>query len=159
MTIYEIDNSIAELIDWETGEITDLEQLDKLICERDTKIENVACMIKNLVAESEMLKEEESKLAARRKVKENNVKHLKEYLIYALDGNKFESSRAKISFRKSKAVNIDNEQNFIEWAMENNDSLLTYKPPTVNKTAIKQALADGEIPHCSMAENVSVIIK
>ena len=56
MTIYEIDQAIMECVDIETGEIIDTEQLDKLQMERDTKLENVACWIKELTAEAEAIK-------------------------------------------------------------------------------------------------------
>ena len=58
MTIYEIDQAIMECVDLETGEIIDTEQLDKLQMERDAKLENVACWIKDLKAEAEALKAE-----------------------------------------------------------------------------------------------------
>ena len=48
MKLYEIDEAILNCIDTETGEIIDADQLDKLTMERDTKIENVACWIKDL---------------------------------------------------------------------------------------------------------------
>ena len=58
MTIYEIDQAIMNCVDVETGEIIDTEQLDKLQMERDAKLENVACWIKDLKAEAEALKNE-----------------------------------------------------------------------------------------------------
>lgn len=54
MTLYEIDKSIEALVnavDPDTGEITvDNDALDALLMERDTKVENIACCIKNLSA-------------------------------------------------------------------------------------------------------------
>ena len=41
------------------------------------------------------------------------------------------------------AGSLDNEEAFVEWAMHNNEVLLTYKTPTVNKTEIKKAIASG----------------
>ena len=48
MKLYEIDEAILNCIDLETGEIIDTEQLDKLTMEREAKLENVACWIKEL---------------------------------------------------------------------------------------------------------------
>ena len=48
MNLYQINEEIEKCIDTETGEILDLEALDKLAMERDTKIENLACWYKNL---------------------------------------------------------------------------------------------------------------
>ena len=56
MTLYEIDKAIMECVDLETGEIIDTEQLDKLTMEREAKLENVACWIKELKVEAEALK-------------------------------------------------------------------------------------------------------
>ena len=67
MTIYEIDQAIMECVDLETGEIIDTEQLDKLQMEREKKLENVACWIKDLKAEAEALKNEKQALAERQK--------------------------------------------------------------------------------------------
>ena len=89
MTIYEIDQAIMRCVDLETGEIIDTEKLDKLQMERDTKLENVACWIKDLKAEAEALKNEKQALAERQKVAENKMESLKKYLGYALDGNAF----------------------------------------------------------------------
>lgn len=52
MTLYEIDAAIMTAIahgtDPETGEINNLDELMSLQMERDQKIENIACLIKNL---------------------------------------------------------------------------------------------------------------
>ena len=56
MTIYEIDQSIMECVDLETGEIIDIDKLNELELEREKKLENVACWIKDLKAEAEALK-------------------------------------------------------------------------------------------------------
>ena len=74
MTIYEIDQAIMECVDIETGEIIDTEQLDKLQMERNTKLENVACWIKDLKAEAEALKAEKQALAERQRVAENKAR-------------------------------------------------------------------------------------
>ena len=50
MNIYEIDSQILSCIDEETGEILDVERLEKLIQDKNNKIESVACWYKNTVA-------------------------------------------------------------------------------------------------------------
>ena len=47
MTLYEIDNAILDCIDLETGEIIDVDKLNELQLEKETKIENVALWIKD----------------------------------------------------------------------------------------------------------------
>ena len=64
-----------------------------------------------------------------------------------------ETIRNKISFRKSESVLVADEGAFIAWAMKNRDDLLTYKDPTINKTAIKKALSSGEEIEGAVIEN------
>ena len=158
MKLYEIDNAILECIDLETGEIIDTEQLDKLQMERDTKLENVACWIKDLKAEAEALKNEKQALAERQRVAENKAESLKKWLAYALQGEKFKTTKCAISFRKSEAVEVTDEG--LNNLMKEHDELLTYKAPEPNKTKIKQALKDGlSVEGVQLVQNTSTIIK
>ena len=100
MTLYEIDKEIQALIT-EDGEIEDIERFDALAMERDKKIENVGCWVKNLDAEAAAMREEEKTLAERRHRLESKAERLRAYLDHALDGAKFESPRVAISYRKS----------------------------------------------------------
>ena len=158
MTIYEIDQAIMECVDLETGEIIDTEQLDKLQMERDTKLENVACWIKDLKAEAEALKNEKQALAERQRVAENKAESLKKWLAYVLDGQKFSTSKCAVSFRKTEAVEVTKDG--LNNLMEEHDELLTYKAPEPNKTAIKQAIKDGlSVAGVQLVQNISTIIK
>lgn len=159
MTIYEIDQAIMECVDLETGEIIDTEQLDKLQMERDTKLENVACWIKELKAEAEAIKTEKQILANRQKVAENKAESLKKYLAYALDGKKFSTAKCAVSFRTTESVEVTAEglENLMR---DGKDDLLTYKTPEPNKTAIKQAIKDGlNVAGVQLVQNISTIIK
>lgn len=158
MSIYEIDDSILSLVDMETGEIEDEKRYDELQMERTKKVEGIACYFKNLVAESKAMKEEEANLAQRRKAVENKAERIKNLLVYALKGERFESPKVRCSYRKAKSVQVDDS--FIDWARENADDLLTYKEPVPNRTAIKAALADGrEIEHAEIVTNESLQVK
>ena len=141
MSIYEIDDSIMSLVDMETGEIEDEKRYDELQMERTQKVENIGLLLKNTVAEAKAIKEEEQVLAARRKTAENKAERLKNLLAYALHGEKFSTPKLKVSYRKSRVVNIDPQ--FIEWAESNADDLLTYSDPKVNKTAVRDAIDSG----------------
>ena len=79
MNLYEIENEILNCVDMETGEIVDIEKLESLQMERDQKIENIGCWIKNLLADAKALKEEKDNLAARQKAAENKVASLKTF--------------------------------------------------------------------------------
>lgn len=162
MNIYEIDNAIQELlanVDAETGELMiDTDALDALQMERDSKIENVACYIKNLSADVAALKAEENALAERRKAAEKKIERLKAYLADALNGQKFQTAKCAVSFRKTQSVELG--ESFIAWAEKNNEHLLRYKEPEANKVLIKKLLIEGaEIPNASLVENTSMTIK
>ena len=159
MKLYEIDNAILECIDFETGEIIDIDRLNDLHMERDSKIENVACWIKDLKAEAEAIKAEKQALAERQKVAENKAESLKKWLAYALNGEKFKTAKCSVSFRNTESVEVTPEglENLMRGG---NDELLTYKQPEPNKTAIKAAIKDGlNVQGVQLVQNVSTIIK
>ena len=155
-SLYDINNDILNCIDEETGEIIDIDALDALNMERDAKIEGVVCWIKDLKAESEALKAEKQALADRQKSAENKAESLKKWLAFALNGQKFSSPKAAVSFRKSQSVEITDINAL---AMENDD-LIIYQEPKPDKTAIKKAIKDGRtVNGAELVENVNVIIK
>lgn len=159
MNIYEIDRAITDLVDAETGEIIDIEALAALQMERDQKIENVACWYKNEVGDAEKIDAEIKSLTARRDSAKKRAESLKKYLSDALFGAAWESPKAKISYRKSTGVQIEDEQKFIEWAVDNRENLIVYKDPTISKKAVGDALKSGEeIPGATLytANNISI---
>jgi len=138
MTIYEIEAEIMDCIDQETGEVIDIDRLNALEMERDKKISNVACWIKDLKAEAEAIKAEKQALEKRQKAAENKAESLKEWLQGILQGEKFKDSRCSISYRRSERVNFADNFNF--------DTLPDYmKKVTVEpkKTEIKDYLKTG----------------
>lgn len=152
MKLYEIANDYQALMNAiENDEIPEeaiADTLEAIKGEIEVKADNIACLLKNIEADVAAFKAEETKLAERRKAKEKAYDRLKEYLsdtLQRLDIKKVETARNKITFRKSESVVLADEAAFVEWAQKNNDSLLTYKAPTANKTAIKKALNDGAV--------------
>lgn len=139
MNIYEIDQQILNCIDTETGEIVDVEAFEILQVDRKTKIDNIACWYKQQLAEAGAIKEEEKALYNRRKTKEANAERLKTWLSETLSGEKFETSRNVIGWRKSESVNILNQDAIEETYKKHVDAI------SIDKTAIKKALKDGEI--------------
>lgn len=106
MTIYEIDAAMLECVDQETGEIIDIEKLNQLGMEREQKISNIACWIKDLKAEAEAVKAEKLNLQKRQQACENKAEQLKKYLAFILQGEKFKDARCSVSYRKSETVQI-----------------------------------------------------
>lgn len=153
MKLYEIDQAIMDCIDMETGEIINEELLNALEMEREAKIENVALWIKDLKAEAEALKAEKLAFAERQKVAENKMESLKKWLAYALNGEKFKSVRASVTFRTTQKVEVADIYKLDE-------NFLRYKEPEANKEAIKEAIKAGqEVAGATLVPSTSVIIK
>lgn len=156
MNLFEIDAAIMACVDEETGEIIDAEKLDSLQMEKDLKVRNIACWIKDLKAEAEVYKNEAATFTARKRAAENKMNSLKEYLDKALDGQKVKAEEFTISYR-----NVTNGK----VVLDNTDKI----PPIYlnepredwfKKTEIKQALLDGKtVPGAHLEDSHSIIIK
>ena len=153
-SLYEINQAILDCIDMETGELIDPERLEQLTMEKDQKIENVACWIKNLTAEAAAYKAEKAAFAEREAQALKKADTLKKWLSDALAGQKFSTAKCAVSFRKSEAVMVD-DVNLIPAEMLRIKT--TYEP---DKTAIKNAIKSGrEINGCMLVENTNIQIK
>lgn len=161
MQLYKIARSIqncfktptGEYIDTDTGEVLDEEYLNGLRIAKTRKVENIACWIKNLQAEVEAYKKEEEAFRTRRKQAENRIESLKRYLTSWVSGEKIETDRCKVSWRKSVSVEIQDESRVPE----------DYKKEKVivniDKVSIKKALTGGEdVPGASLLEKQNVQI-
>lgn len=149
MTLYEINDSIRATLEAiynnvdDDGVINagDMEALEALTIERNTKIENIALYIKELNAEAEAIKAEAAKLTKRAKAAENKAERLKNYLSVNLLSNgerNFTTARCKIGFRSSNAVTITDEAAIPK-------KYITKKITTApDKKAIKEALEAGK---------------
>ena len=161
MTIYEIDNRIAKLVDQETGELLDYDAFAQLAMERDAKIENMALWYKDLTAEAKAIREEEKALAERRKSAENKAERLKAYLDEALAGESYKSAKVAVSYRKSTAVEVSNEEEAVEELEEGcYDSCLQYQAPKIVKAELAKLLKGGvTIPGAELVERSNIQIR
>lgn len=154
MNLFELNQAVRDFeleIDEETGEILNADALDSLELERDTKIENIALWIKNLKAEAEAVKKQKEAFYSREKALTNKAERLKEYLANNLMGEKFKTDRVVLSWRKSQAVEVDD--NFSD------ERFIKYEPK-ISKSEIKDALKSGEIIEgARLVENNSLQIK
>lgn len=138
----EIENTINDMfvnVDEETGEVRqeDIDKLNELQLQKEEKLENIGCYIKNLDAEAKALKGEEDALKKRRETIEKKSDRLKDYVASVLDGEKFESTKVVFSFRKSDAVDIVDESLIPEEYMR------TTIKTAPDKDAIKKAIKAG----------------
>lgn len=151
------------VVDPVTGEVAGLDELNAVEGELNEKVEGIATYIKELLAMSKAMKQEEDTLAERRKTIENRVTKLKEYIAYqmsAVGKTKVETATALVTLRKTKPVNIPDEDAFVKWAeMSGFDSLISQKT-SPNKTEIKKAIEAGiDIVGVSLVEKTSISIK
>lgn len=163
MKLFEIDARLAacvkldesRAVDTETGEIIDLKAIEALEMERDKKIENLGCWYKNLLADAEALKAQKTAFAEREKAAKNKAESLKAFLTRYLDGKKFESARVAMTFRKSEAVEFDSSH-----IHDVPPDFLKFKEPELNKTAVKNAIKNGEsVPGCELVTRQNLQIK
>lgn len=168
MRLYEISEAYNDfLAAYENGDIEEsafADTLESIEGAFEDKAESIACLIKSLDAEVEAIKAEAAKLTDRARVKNNEAERLKAYLaqhMLATNTLKLESPRAKLTFRKSESVEILDELAFIADAQSaGRDDLLTYKAPTVNRTAIKKAIKAGEpVQGAALVEKQNLQIK
>ena len=117
-TLYELSVDYEQAIlngftvDAETGEVTDYspEMLEQLGDDLDAKLENCALFIKNIQSDIDGIRTEEKKLAYRRKVKENKLKAMKEYVLSCMqlgEVKKMATPRVEIGTRVSHKLVVD----------------------------------------------------
>ena len=160
--LYEISQDILNCVDLETGEILDAEKLDALQIERERKLEGVALWIKDLTAEAEAVKAEADKLSTRKKSLDNKIASLKNWLLYALGGEKLKTPRCSVYQTHSQRVSIRDQDKLMEYIYSLNapGTYLRYPEPELKKDEIKKALKDGyEIPGAALETTESVVIK
>lgn len=158
MNLFDIDSRLEsafeKAVDPETGEILDetmLMEFEQLQMERDDKIENIACWIKNLKADAAALKAEKEAFAKRQKAAERKAESLAKYLNAYLAGARYKGKRASITYRKVAQVEIADEA-----AIPEEFKRVKIEP---NKVDIKLAIRQGkEVPGASLVEKNNMVI-
>jgi hypothetical protein len=155
--------SFISLMEENGGEVND-EIMEELAIRRDnfqSKAEAYAKFILKLESEAEQAAAEIKRIQALKKAKENTVLRLRESLLSALmvfteeDAKgirRYETPLAKLSTRKSVAVEILDEQIIPAdyWVIKRE----------VSKSTIGQAIKDGaEVPGAQLRDNISLSIR
>jgi predicted nuclease with TOPRIM domain len=144
MRLYELSTRYAELLeladslDQETFQDTLLSLEDAI----EEKTENTAKLIKCLEADSKAIKEEEQRLADRRKALENRVADLKKYLFEQLEFAGLDKVK-----RPTITVSIQLNNPSVEVLDESiipSDYMIP-QPASIDKKSILQALKDGAV--------------
>ena len=162
MRLYEIDQALEAALeaafDPDTGEILDEEAMQtvtELEMAREDKLEGIALWIKDMDAEASAIREEEKKLAARRRAIENKEERVKGYLNYALAGEKFKTPRVAVSYRTSEAVEL--AEGFEPMTLPPSCWTVEYK---LDKRALKDHLKAGEtFEGAELVKRTNLIIK
>lgn len=160
-TLYDIDSRLANIfvaedgtaVDKETGEILNAEALEALDMERNDKIDNIICYVKNLMSDAAAYKAEAERQKKRYEVAVNKAKSLTEYLSRHMEpGEKFTCAHGEIRWRKSVASDFDDvmalpeEYRKVEWKAD--------------KAKLKADMLKGkEVPGARLVEKQNIQVK
>lgn len=163
-TLYEINKSIEQVLetgfafDEETGEIYFTEDdLESLQLDLRTKLENCGLWIKNQNALANSIREEEKKLADRRRAIEKRTERLETYMAYVMSQNDMkalETPTVALKATTSKRVYVWNEDVLPECYLRKVEKV------SVDKKAITEAIKNGEeVYGASLEEYNGVSVK
>lgn len=150
----------------EAGELPEdaiWDSLDAIDGEFEEKADNIACLYKvtmySIAAKDAEIKRMKERMTVEKSAAERLLKYLSTSM-QTIGKEKIETTRNRLSFRRSEKVLIDDEDNFVQWAQEYNPDLLTYKMPEPNKTVIKKILKSGQaIEGCRVEQCNNLQIK
>lgn len=147
MTIYEITSDYLQLMqmmeDPELDPQTLADTMEGIEGELEDKADNYARVMKNMEADLNGIKAEIDRLSTRKKTIENNIKRMKEALQFSMETTgktKFKTELFSFGIRKNAPAVVMDEP-YIENVPER---FLKYSDPTINRTAIKEAIQNGE---------------
>ena len=147
MTIYEITSDYLQLMQMMEDPELDpqilSDTMEGIEGELEVKAESYAKVMKNLEADVAGIKAEIDRLSTRKKTIENNIKRMKEALQFSMETTgktKFKTELFSFGIRKNAPAVVMDEP-YIENVPER---FLKYSDPTINRTAIKEAIQNGE---------------
>lgn len=137
MKLYQINQELLDVIDKQTGEITDVDLFEQLEMDKKEKIHNTAKYLMHLDNQIDLIKKEEKRLADYRKSVEKKNDDLRNYLKrnMEIDGvKKYEFDTLKVSIHKNTP-----KTKYAEGFLENTDE---YSILQKAEKDYKQAKAD-----------------
>lgn len=140
--LYLLDNEV------EMDEQTINDTLESIQASFDDKCESIALMCKQLAIEADGIEAEAKSLEARARSKRKTIEHLRDYVaanMRSIGQDRLETSRCKLTFRRSESVSIYDEQRLYYACKASGIDGLCEKVESVkfNKAEIKKALKDG----------------
>lgn len=161
LKLFEIDSMLRDALDaadekinHDTGEIPDdwADFLNDVQMERDKKCLGLGAYIRECMAESDVIKSEVKRLAARARVCENKAERAKKYLSSVVaPGEKLKDNSVSIGWRKSTAVVIDDENVLPETCFR--------IIKEVSKTYVKEQIESGVVTtgaHIEERQNIQI---
>ncbi len=142
MTLYNLSqefNTLYEMANESEGDEL-IELYNELSESLANKLENSGKVLKQLQADSDMLKTEEARLKQRRQVVENNIDRLKELMLSAMNSSgeaKIKTQLFSFSIRASESIKITDESLLTDGYIR----VKTIREP--DKKAIKETLDKG----------------
>ena len=150
---------LAMMEDPELDPQTLADTMESIEGELEIKAENYAKVMKNLEADVSAIKAEIDRLSERKKTIENNIKRMKEALQFSMETTgktKFKTELFNFSVRNN-APKVVMDEEYIENVPER---FLKYSEPTINRSAIKEAIQDGEnlegLAHLEQSKSLTI---
>lgn len=132
--------------------------LDNIEGDFEEKADNIAKVIRHLTATENALKEEEKRLAERRRTISNNIKSTKEYLKYnmeVLDKKNFDTDLFKFYIKNNRQT-----VKYEEGAILPEEYYITEEVKTINKELVESDLKEGVwIEGAKLDRTQSLVIK
>lgn len=162
MKLYELTNELRSLeaeFEQNEGEVqnANLVKLEQVSTNFNEKITNIARLVKNLEAEANAIREEEKRLAKKRRSKEKQIEWLKDYIKNAMlqtETSSVKDAIISVSIRNTQPKLVITNENAIK------DERFIRIKREINKSALKDAIKSGEeIEGVSLEENKALFIK
>ena len=161
--LYEITQDYLQILsmmeDPELDPQTLADTMEAVEGELEIKAENYAKVIRNLEGDIAAIKVELDRLSAKKKTLENNIKTMKSALQMAMETTgktKFKTELFSFGIRKN-APSVIMDEPYIENIPER---FLKYSEPTINRSAIKEAIQNGEdlegLAHLEQSESIFI---
>ena len=154
MRLYEISGTYQRLLDAiDAGEIPEeaiADTLEAVEGELTDKLDNIACIVKSISAESDAIKAEADRLTERRRAKTKHAERLIDYMYHSMKATgktKIETARNKLTIKQNpEAVDVADETKARQFFKDTKQTkFLIERQSDLNKTEIKKALQSGEI--------------
>lgn len=172
-TLKELINQTADielLLEESGGEMTpELEEkLNTLASGLNDKVDAYGLLMRRMAADIESGKKLVKDLQSNVKVKENNLKHLKEYLVATMQMHgydRLQGTTATLALRRSEAMEIDEDtllQPYLKKIVDFQETLPSWIKisPSVSKTELKETYGKEELPTgARMVNNTSLNIR